>query len=123
MLDTLHHPHAGLLLFLAVPQVEGHGAVALADLAEELPASFHLEHVSQPGLLEYCRLGVLLLILPVPGTEQNVHGVHLVLLKLVDLAVLGLTLQTVVDGLFPVNDILLQVVGDHPLHRLTQREG
>ena len=28
-----------------------------------------------------------------------------------------------VDGLLPVNDILLQVVGDHPLHRLTQREG
>ena len=28
-----------------------------------------------------------------------------------------------VDGLLPVNDNLLQVVGDHPLHRLTQREG
>ena len=41
----------------------------------------------------------------------------------VDLQVVGLALQTVVDGLLPVNDILLQVVGDHPLHRLTQREG
>ena len=37
--------------------------------------------------------------------------------------IIYLVLQTVVDGLLPVNDILLQVVGDHPLHRLTQREG
>ena len=51
MLDTLHHPHTGLFLLLAVAQVEGHGAVALADLAEELTANFHLEHEGQPSLL------------------------------------------------------------------------
>ena len=47
MLDTLHHPHTGLFLLLAVAQVEGHGA----DLAEEFTASFHFEHVGQPSLL------------------------------------------------------------------------
>ena len=90
MFDALHHPHPRFLLLLAVPQVEGHRAVALADLAEKLPTGFHLEHVGQPRLLKYCRLGVLLLVLPVPSAEQHVHSVDLVLLELVDLPVLGL---------------------------------
>ena len=77
MLDALHHSHPRLLLLLAVPDVEGHGAVALADLAVELPAGLHLEHVGQPGLLEYCRLGVPLLVLALAGADQHVHGVHL----------------------------------------------
>ena len=90
MFDALHHTHPRLLLLLAVPQVEGHRAVALADLAEKLPTGFHLEHVGQTSLLKYCRLGVLLLVLPVPSAEQHVHSVDLVLLELVDLPVLGL---------------------------------
>ena len=32
-----------------------------------------------------------------------------------------LTLQAVVDGLLPVNDVLLQVVRDHSLHRLNTK--
>ena len=90
MFDALHHSHPRLLLLLAVPQVEGHRAVALANLAEELSAGFHLEHVGQPSLLKYCRLGVLLLVLPVSGAEQHIYSVDLVLLELVDLPVLGL---------------------------------
>ena len=90
MFDALHHPHPRLLLLLAVPQVEGHRAVALANLAEELAAGFHLEHVGQPSLLKYCRLGVLLLVLSVSGAEQHIHSVDLVLLELMDLPVLGL---------------------------------
>ena len=90
MFDALHHSHPRLLLLLAVPQVEGHRAVALANLAEELSAGFHLQHVGQAGLLKYCRLGILLLVLPVTGAEQNIHTVDLVLLELVDLPVLGL---------------------------------
>ena len=90
MFDALHHTHPRLLLLLAVPQVEGHRTVALTNLAEELSAGFHLQHVGQAGLLKYCRLGVLLLVLPVTGAEQNIHTVDLVLLELVDLPVLGL---------------------------------
>ena len=90
MFDALHHSHSRLLLLLAVPQVEGHRAVALTDLTEELSAGFHLEHVGQPSLLKYCRLGVLLLVLPVSGAEQHIDSVDLVLLELVDLPVLGL---------------------------------
>ena len=120
--DTLHNTHPRLLLLFAVPNVERHRAVVLGDLEEEVSARLHLQQVGQPGLLEYCRLRIFLLVLAVPGADQHIHGVHLVQTKLVGLAVLALRLaRAVVDGLLAVDDVLLEVVGHHSLNWLREQ--
>ena len=75
--DTLYHPHPGLPLVLHVADVEGHRPELLADLAVELSASLHLEHVAVIRLLVDGDLGVLLPAQALASADQHVYGINL----------------------------------------------
>ena len=60
-----------------LPDVEWHGSVALVHLAEELPASLHLQHVGHTSRLEYCGLGILLLVLAISSADQSEARVNI----------------------------------------------
>ena len=75
--DTLYHPHPGLPLVLHVADVEGHRPELLADLAVELPAGLHLEHVAVIRLLVDGDLGILLPTQTLASADQYVYGINL----------------------------------------------
>ena len=75
--DALHHPHPRLPLVLHVADVEGHRPELLADLAVELPAGLHLEHVAVIRLLVDGDLGVLLPAEALASADQHVYGINL----------------------------------------------